>query len=159
MVMLLRTLVEKRMRVKKALNCKRQLWGSSVTEGGPGFAKAAVDKWYQETEIPCGPIWLQFVPRQFWVVEEEEEKDFLLIGHLVLKQFIENNMNVVINMNAFLYPCRPFLLKETGAFEILSQGLFTWHYLSLVCPHTFFSNHLPSRSPGNVTYRDLPGPL
>lgn len=44
MVMLWVTIVEKRVGIKKALNCERELWGFSVTEQGPELTKAAVDQ-------------------------------------------------------------------------------------------------------------------
>lgn len=82
--MLWGTLVEKRIRIKKALNCERKLWDFSVTEQGPKSDKAAINgSVTQETEIPRG---LSVFLRQFWVVEKEGEiscLDFLLIGHLV----------------------------------------------------------------------------
>lgn len=60
--------------------------------------------------------------------------DFLQIWHLVLKQLIENNMNMIIKMNVFLYSCRSHPLKKTTGFWILSQDLLTTHLLSLVSP-------------------------
>lgn len=60
--------------------------------------------------------------------------DFLLIRHLVLKQLIENDINVIIKMDVFLYSCRSHLLKKTMGFWILSQDLLTTYLLSLVSP-------------------------
>lgn len=42
--MLWGTIVEKKMEIKRALNCERKLWGLSVTERGPGSQKAAMDQ-------------------------------------------------------------------------------------------------------------------
>lgn len=87
-VILWGAMVEKRMRIKKALNCERKLWGPSLTEQGPGSAKAAVGQWYQETEIPRGPIWPHFVLRHLGAVEEKEEESGLSINRASCAQAI-----------------------------------------------------------------------
>lgn len=135
--------VEKRMGIKKALNCERNLRGSSVTEWGSESAKATLDQWHQETEIHVDQS-----------VEKRKSLDFLLIGHLVFKQFIEHNMNV-ISMNVFLYPYISYLLKETVRLSIyclkdLLQAILHPYF----SPTPLFGSHLPDSSPRNINYRE-----
>lgn len=105
-------------------------------------------------------------PTLFWDIwgllrRKRKSLDFLLIGHLVLKQFIENNMNVIIKMNVFLYACRSYLLKKTLGLWILSQGLVTSHFLSLFFPlhHCLADTHQVGFPEVSSTEKDPPRPL
>lgn len=127
----------------------RKLWIVRGTWGVP--------LWQNEDLGQQRQHWTSDTKKQRYYVDQSVEKrkslDFL-IGHLVFKQFIEHNMNV-ISMNVFLYPCISYLLKETVILSIyclkdLLQAILHPYF----SPTPLFGSHLPDSSPRNMNYRE-----
>ena len=138
------TIVEKTMGIKKGVICERKLWPRARTWVSKGRDRL----WQQETEIPCGPVWLQFVLRLSGMTEEEEE-DSELSGNKA------SCTQVIYSVWMFSPPCRSFQLKEILGLQVYHLKAFS-HAIPTPCifPTPLFGSHLQGRSHRHVTYRE-----